>query len=39
VLPGESAGALVTGLSPIALVALGTVLLGGGLAALLVRKG
>ena len=38
VLPGDGAGALVTGLSPIALIALGTVLLGGGLAALLVRK-
>ncbi|MEU4215031.1 hypothetical protein [Actinoplanes sp. NPDC026623] len=38
VLPGDGAGVLVTGMSPIALVALGTVLLGGGLAALLVRK-
>ncbi|MEU7905959.1 hypothetical protein [Actinoplanes sp. NPDC049118] len=38
VLPGDGAGELVTGLSPLALVALGTMLLGGGLAALLVRK-
>nr|BFE76779.1 hypothetical protein GCM10020092_100800 [Actinoplanes digitatis] len=38
VLPGDGAGELVTGLSPLALVALGTMLLGGGLAALLVRR-
>lgn len=38
VLPGAGGGLPVTGLSPIALVSLGTLLLGGGLAALLVRK-
>lgn len=38
VLPGAVGGLPVTGLSPIALVALGTLLLGGGLAALLVRR-
>ncbi|MET8148322.1 hypothetical protein ACIBSW_27155 [Actinoplanes sp. NPDC049668] len=38
VLPGDGAGELVTGLSPLALLALGTMLLGGGLAALLVRR-
>ncbi|MFI5492452.1 hypothetical protein [Actinoplanes sp. NPDC051859] len=36
--PGESGGLLTAGLSPVALVALGTMLLGGGLVALLVRK-
>jgi alpha-tubulin suppressor-like RCC1 family protein len=38
VLPGAGGGLAVTGLSPIALVAIGTLLLGGGLAALLVKK-
>ncbi|WP_148307867.1 hypothetical protein [Actinoplanes friuliensis] len=38
VLPGAGGGLPVTGLSPIALTAIGTLLLGGGLAALLVRK-
>jgi hypothetical protein len=38
VLPGAGGGLPVTGLSPLALVALGTLLLGGGLAALLVRR-
>jgi alpha-tubulin suppressor-like RCC1 family protein len=38
VLPGSSGGLPVTGLSPVALIALGTLLLGGGLAAMLVRR-
>jgi alpha-tubulin suppressor-like RCC1 family protein len=38
VLPGAGGGLPVTGLSPIALVALGALLLGGGLAAMLVRR-
>ncbi|GAA3910050.1 RCC1 domain-containing protein [Actinoplanes auranticolor] len=38
VLPGSGAGLPVAGLSPIALIALGTLLLGGGLAARLVRR-
>ncbi|MEV6602318.1 hypothetical protein AB0M36_36530 [Actinoplanes sp. NPDC051346] len=36
--PGAGGGLPVTGLSPVALVAIGTMLLGGGLVALLVRK-
>lgn len=36
--PGEGGGLPVTGLSPVALVSIGTMLLGGGLVALLVRK-
>ena len=36
--PGEGGGLPVTGLSPVALVSIGTLLLGGGLVALLVRK-
>ncbi|MEU8232757.1 hypothetical protein AB0C12_24515 [Actinoplanes sp. NPDC048967] len=38
VLPGSGGGLPVTGLSPVALIALGTLLLGGGLAAMLVRR-
>ncbi|GAA3350784.1 hypothetical protein GCM10020358_77990 [Amorphoplanes nipponensis] len=38
VLPGAGAGLPVTGLSPVALFALGTLLIGGGLAAKLVRR-
>lgn len=38
VLPGAGDGLPVTGLSPVALAAIGTLLLGGGLTALLVRK-
>ncbi|MEV4642855.1 hypothetical protein AB0J80_36495 [Actinoplanes sp. NPDC049548] len=36
--PGADGGLPVTGLSPVALVSIGTMLLGGGLVALLVRK-
>ncbi|MEV4706043.1 hypothetical protein [Actinoplanes sp. NPDC049316] len=36
--PGEGGGLPVTGLSPVALLSIGTMLLGGGLVALLVRK-
>jgi alpha-tubulin suppressor-like RCC1 family protein len=38
VLPGASGGLPATGLTPVALVALGTLLLGGGFSALLVRR-
>ena len=36
--PGEGGGLPVTGLSPVALLSIGTMLLGGGLVALLVKK-
>ena len=36
--PGEGGGLPVTGLSPVALVSIGTLLLGGGLVALLVKR-